>query len=96
MATLNIKGFPDELYDQLREDAEREHRSVTKHATYLLERELQRRRLSLDRPEGSGQEARVEGRPRVDDKPRAEGGPRVKGKAARRVRRGSPGRGDGE
>lgn len=57
MATLNIKGFPDELYDQLKEDAERAHRSVAKQATYLLEQAIQRRRrASLGRLRGLGKE----------------------------------------
>jgi len=38
MATLNIKNFPDELYEQLQKLAEHEHRSVTQEVVYLLEK----------------------------------------------------------
>lgn len=38
MATLNIKNFPDGLYESLRERAKREHRSVAQEVIYLLER----------------------------------------------------------
>ena len=37
MATLNIKDFPDALYERLQECAEREHRSLAEHVIYLLE-----------------------------------------------------------
>ena len=37
MATLNIKNFPDELYERLRKRAEHEHRSVTQEVVHLLE-----------------------------------------------------------
>lgn len=40
MATLNIKNFPDELYDRLRERAQRERRSIAQETTHLLERAL--------------------------------------------------------
>ncbi|MFZ0258030.1 MAG: hypothetical protein WAN46_20855 [Gammaproteobacteria bacterium] len=38
MATLNIKNFPDGLYESLRERAKREHRSVAQEVIHLLER----------------------------------------------------------
>ena len=37
MATLNIKNFPDSLYAQLQERAEREHRSLAQQVVHLLE-----------------------------------------------------------
>lgn len=37
MATLNVKNFPDPLYEKLREMAEREHRSVAQQVIHLLE-----------------------------------------------------------
>ena len=36
MATLNIKNFPDDVYQKLRERAEREHRSVSGEVVHLL------------------------------------------------------------
>lgn len=37
MATLNIKGFPDDLYERLRRRAIDEHRSVAQEVTHLLQ-----------------------------------------------------------
>jgi Antitoxin FitA-like, ribbon-helix-helix len=37
MATLNIKNFPNALYEQLQEIAEREHRSLAQQVIHLLE-----------------------------------------------------------
>lgn len=37
MATLNIKNFPDALYERLQERAKREHRSVAQQVIHLLE-----------------------------------------------------------
>lgn len=37
MATLNIKNFPEEIYQRLHELAEREHRSVSQEVVHLLE-----------------------------------------------------------
>lgn len=36
MATLNIKNFPDPLYEALKARAESQHRSVAQEATHLL------------------------------------------------------------
>ena len=36
MATLNIKNFPDDLYERLQERAEREHRSLAQQVVHLL------------------------------------------------------------
>ncbi len=37
MATLNIKNFPNALYERLQEIAEREHRSLAQQVIHLLE-----------------------------------------------------------
>ena len=37
MATLNIKSFPDSLYEALQRLAEQEHRSVAQEVIHLLE-----------------------------------------------------------
>lgn len=37
MATLNIKSFPDPLYETLQRLAEQEHRSVAQEVIHLLE-----------------------------------------------------------
>lgn len=36
MATLNVKDFPDEVYEALKERARREHRSVAREVVHLL------------------------------------------------------------
>ena len=57
MATLNIKNFPDELYEQLRHLAEREHRSISQQVTHLLhESVVPSRRISLTDLRGLGAE----------------------------------------
>ena len=38
MATLSVKDFPDEVYEQLRTLARREHRSIAQQVVHLLER----------------------------------------------------------
>lgn len=42
LATLNIKHFPEDLYAELREMAQREQRSTTQQAVYLLSRAVNR------------------------------------------------------
>lgn len=42
MATLNIKNFPDALYEDLKVRADREGRSVAAEVTYLLAEQLKR------------------------------------------------------
>ena len=37
MATLNIKNFPDDLYEVLQKRAEREHRSLAQQVIHFLE-----------------------------------------------------------
>ena len=36
VAILNIKGFPDDLYEQLRDRAKRDHRSIAQEVIHLL------------------------------------------------------------
>ena len=40
MATLNIKKFPDDLYEQLQKIAGQEHRSLSQEVIYLLRRAI--------------------------------------------------------
>lgn len=42
MATLNIKNFPDLLYEALQKQAEREHRSIAQQVIHLLARAAER------------------------------------------------------
>lgn len=41
MATLNIKGFPDDLYEKLQRRAIEEHRSMAQEVTFLLHKLLE-------------------------------------------------------
>jgi len=41
MATLNLKNFPDALYEQLRARARRERRSVAQEVIHLLEQAVE-------------------------------------------------------
>jgi plasmid stability protein len=57
MATLNIKNFPDELYERLQKLAEREHRSVTQEVVHLLEKTAGKPKLhSILELDGLGKE----------------------------------------
>lgn len=56
MATLNIKNFPDALYNALKARAESRHRSVAQEVTHLLSEVLEPRRLSILDLEGLGKE----------------------------------------
>lgn len=40
MAILNIKNFPDGLYERLKVRAEQQHRSVAQEVTHILEQVL--------------------------------------------------------
>ena len=44
MSILNIKNFPDDLHEKLRERAKREHRSVSQEVVHLLARALETRK----------------------------------------------------
>ena len=41
MSILNIKNFPDDLHQRLRERAKREHRSVAQEVVHLLAQALE-------------------------------------------------------
>ncbi|HEV3077573.1 MAG TPA: hypothetical protein VHB47_24340 [Thermoanaerobaculia bacterium] len=41
MATLNVKNFPDPLYESLQERARQERRSLAQEVIYLLERAVE-------------------------------------------------------
>jgi plasmid stability protein len=57
MATLNIKNFPDELYERLQERAQREHRSLTQEVVHLLEKAAEAPKLhSIRELRGLGKE----------------------------------------
>lgn len=56
MATLNIKGFPDDLYEMLRARAARQHRSVAQEVVHLLASEVAKEPLSLLELRGLGRE----------------------------------------
>lgn len=58
MATLNVKAFPDDLYERLREQAERQHRSIAQEVIHLLEAAVERHEpLSILDLRGLGKEA---------------------------------------
>jgi hypothetical protein len=58
MAVLNVKQFPDDLYERLREEAERERRSVAQQVIVLVDRALSpRSQRSLLELRGLGREA---------------------------------------
>lgn len=54
MATLQIRDFPDDLYDKLKKEAENERRSISQQTIVLLEKALnntvniERRRKAID------------------------------------------------
>jgi hypothetical protein len=48
MANLTIKKVPDRLLELLKDDAERERRSLNQHALWLLERALSERSKESD------------------------------------------------
>lgn len=57
MATLNIKNFPDPLYDQLRERARANHRSLAQEITHVLSEVLEEPEpVSLLELQGLGKE----------------------------------------
>lgn len=41
MATLNIKNFPDPLYEKLQEQAQQEHRSLAQQVIHILHQTLE-------------------------------------------------------
>lgn len=59
MPTLNIKGFPEELYKVLGELAKKERRSLKSEVIYLLEQSIclhQKEKISLMELKGLGKE----------------------------------------
>ncbi len=57
MATLNIKSLPDSLYDQLRERARANHRSIAQEVTHILTEVLEEPEpVSLLELQGLGKE----------------------------------------
>ena len=57
MATLNIKNFPDPLYEKLQERAQQEHRSLAQEVIHLLHKTVEQGGLvSIMELEGLGKE----------------------------------------
>jgi plasmid stability protein len=57
MATLNIKNFPEPLYEKLQERAQQEHRSLAQEVIHLLHQTLEKGGLvSIMELEGLGKE----------------------------------------
>ncbi len=57
MATLNIKNFPDPLYEKLQEQAQLEHRSLAQQVIHILNQTVEREKpLSILGLEGLGKE----------------------------------------
>lgn len=57
MATLRIKNFPDDLHRRLKEQAEREHRSLAQEVVHILNQALgPERTLSILGLKGLGKE----------------------------------------
>lgn len=57
MATLNIKNFPDPLYEKLQEQAHQEHRSLAQQVIHILNQTVEQEKpLSILGLEGLGKE----------------------------------------
>jgi plasmid stability protein len=57
MATLNIKNFPDPLYEKLQERAQQEHRSLAQEVIHILNQTVEKEKpLSILGLEGLGKE----------------------------------------
>lgn len=58
MATLNIKDFPDPLYEKLQERAQNEHRSLAQQVIHILHQVMveEKEPLSIMGLEGLGKE----------------------------------------
>ena len=57
MATLNIKRFPDGLYEELRTRADRQHRSVSQEVVHILSQVVEKGEpLSILELRGLGKE----------------------------------------
>ncbi len=58
MATLNVKNFPPDLYEQLKERAAVERRSIAQQVVHLLEKAVDAQEpLSILKLRGLGKEA---------------------------------------
>lgn len=58
MATLNVKNFPPDLYEQLKERAAVERRSIAQQVVHLLEKAVDTQEpLSILKLRGLGKEA---------------------------------------
>jgi len=58
MATLNIKNFPDPLYEKLQERAQHEHRSLAQQVIHILHQTVvqEKESVSIMELEGLGKE----------------------------------------
>jgi plasmid stability protein len=57
MATLNIKNFPDPLYEKLQERAQQEHRSLAQEVIHILHQRVEQEKpLSIRGLRGLGKE----------------------------------------
>lgn len=56
MATLNIKNFPDSLYQTLQEQAQQEHRSLAQQVIHVLHEAMDQEPVSLLELRGLGKE----------------------------------------
>ena len=56
MATLNIKNFPDPLYERLQEQAKQEHRSLAQQVIHVLHEVVDQEPVSLLELRGLGKD----------------------------------------
>ncbi len=56
MATLNIKNFPEPLYEKLQEQAQQEHRSLAQQVIHILHEAVDQEPVSLLELRGLGKE----------------------------------------
>ena len=72
MATLNIKGFPDDLYEQLQRRALAERRSVAQEVIHLVDLSLGAPRHSILELRGLGRDSwRADGASHVAEERRS-------------------------
>lgn len=70
MPSITLKNLSEDLLDELRQAAERDRRSLTQQAIYLLETALRERSRSIEEPDVKAQVAawrRLAGRWESDD-----------------------------
>ena len=68
MPALQVRDFPDELYAQLKECADREHRSIAQQTIVAVEEMLRARSSAAERQEGGAAPAGVEVRDALVDR----------------------------